>query len=100
MAIKYSNDYATASSGGVVGFTNRGSLLKEYEEAAYSLVVNDVVGPIKTRAGYHIIKLLDKRGEKINTQHLLRFITPTEEDRAQTVVGLYDILEKSNIRIY
>ena len=95
MAIKYSNDYATASSGGVVGFTNRGSLLKEYEEAAYSLVVGEVVGPIKTRAGYHIIKLLDKKGEKINTQHLLRVVTPTEDDRAQTVAAVYDVLEKS-----
>ena len=42
---------------GVVGLTERGTLFPEYEEAAFSSRVGDVVGPVKTSAVYHIIKM-------------------------------------------
>ena len=81
---------------GIVGFTDRGSLFPESEEASYSMDVGDIVGPIKTRAGYHIIKLLDKRGDKIKTQHLLKVVSPTEEDKQETVLHINDIYEKAS----
>ena len=77
----YSQDPNTASSGGYLGFTSRGSLVQEYEEVAYSLSPGDIGGPIKTNFGYHLIKLVDKQGEKISTQHLLRFINFSEKDK-------------------
>ena len=80
-----SDDLASLSTGGVIGFTERGSLFREYEEAAYSMEVGSLSDPIKTIAGHHIIKLLEKRGDKINTQHLLKKITPTEKDREKTI---------------
>ena len=77
----YSQDPNTASSGGYLGFTSRGSLVQEYEEVAYSLSPGELGGPIKTDFGYHLIKLVNKQGEKISTQHLLRTIEFSEKDK-------------------
>jgi len=92
---RHSDDFASISSGGVVGETERGSFLKEYEEAAFSANIGDVVGPIKTNAGFHIIKILDKRGEKITTQHLLKTIQPSVEDKDSIVNDLNSFYEES-----
>ena len=93
---RHSDDSATSQSGGFVGFTERGSLLREYEEAAYSMNIDDVVGPIKTSAGYHLIKLLDKRGDKINTQHLLKIVNPTDQDKSETISSVLSLSEQAS----
>ena len=81
----YSEDLASLPSSGIIGFTERGSLFPEYEAAAYSMQKEELSFPIKTAAGHHLIKLLDRRGNKIKTQHLLRRIVPTEQDRQKTI---------------
>ena len=48
------------------------------------LNVNEISLPIKSQFGYHIIKLLDKRGEKISTQHILKTISFFSEDEIKT----------------
>ena len=68
----YSQDPGSAPTGGYLGFTPRGSLVKEYEEVAYSMDVGEISDPVKSEFGYHLIRLLDKQGEKISTQHILR----------------------------
>jgi len=60
LAKEYSMD-ATASNGGDVGMTPRGSLAPEYEEAAFALPVGGISGVVRTRIGYHIIKVTEKR---------------------------------------
>ena len=92
---RHSDDFASVSSLGVVGYTERGSLFSEYEAAAYSMELGEVVGPIKTQAGHHIIKLLDRRGNKINTQHLLKVVSPTDEDKQTTITHIKEIYNKS-----
>ena len=76
---------SSVPSASVVGFTERGSLYEEYEKAAYSADVGDVVGPVKTSAGAHLIKVLDRKGEKIKTQPLLIVIPASENDKKKTV---------------
>lgn len=92
---KHSDDLASLTSDGVVGFTERGSLFPEYEEAAYSMSVGEISLPVKTFAGHHIIKLLDKRGDKIKTQHLLKRIVPTERDKEKTIESINTIYKNS-----
>ena len=94
---RHSDDFASVSSLGVVGYTERGSLFSEYEEVAYSMDIGMVVGPIKTRAGLHLIKLLDRRGNKINTQHLLKVVSPTDEDKQTTITHIKEIYNKSKL---
>ena len=62
---------------------------------AYSLEPGNVGGPIKTNFGYHLIKLIDKQGEKISTQHLLRTISFSEKDR----VTAYSLIKNISSQI-
>ena len=78
-AKKYSQDPSVSLNEGIME-TTRGDLVKEYEKTAYSLLENDIGGPIKTKYGYHLIKLLNKKGEKIKSQHILLSLYPSEKD--------------------
>ncbi len=61
LAKKYSEDEATKASGGNLGYFTKGVMIKEFEDAAFSLGKDQVSEPVKTTYGYHIIKVLDKR---------------------------------------
>jgi peptidyl-prolyl cis-trans isomerase SurA len=71
LAIMYSEDPGTASSGGELGYLTRGELEKPYADAAFSLTKNTVSKIVESRYGYHIIQLIDKKGDLINTRHIL-----------------------------
>tara|TARA_B100000945_G_scaffold300581_1_gene282559 strand:- start:90 stop:1355 length:1266 start_codon:yes stop_codon:yes gene_type:complete len=92
MAIKHSEDPGTSKTGGYIGFTSRGVLVKEYEKIAYSLKINEISSPTKTPFGYHIIKLIDKKGEKISTQHILIKVKFTDEDKNNIIDSLNNII--------
>ncbi|HCK99006.1 MAG TPA: hypothetical protein DHW42_02710 [Candidatus Marinimicrobia bacterium] len=71
LAQKYSDDIASAKYGGDLGFIARGGFIKEFEEVAFSLDKNEISNVVKTEFGYHIIQLLDRKGENINVRHVL-----------------------------
>ena len=78
-ALTYSQDPSVSLNKGIME-TSRGDLLPEYEKTAYSLSENEIGGPVKTRFGYHRIKLLEKKGEKIKSQHILLALSPSQQD--------------------
>ncbi|MDR1746254.1 MAG: peptidylprolyl isomerase [Tannerella sp.] len=62
LAKQYSADRRTAENGGVLPYFGLGDMVKQFEEAAFALKEpGDVSEPVKTRYGYHIIKLLGKK---------------------------------------
>ena len=71
LANKYSDDPASAAYGGDLGYIARGGFIKEFEEVAFSLQNNEISNVTKTEFGYHIIQLLDRKGENINVRHIL-----------------------------
>lgn len=72
IAALYSDDLLTAKKGGELGFAERGHLkYPEFEAYAYSLKPNEVSPVIKSKQGYHIIQLIERRGEMINLRHIL-----------------------------
>ncbi len=71
LAVLYSEDPGSSRRRGEVGFVGRGQLYPEYEAAAFQLKKGEVSEIIKTQAGYHIIQMLERRGEQINTRHIL-----------------------------
>jgi peptidyl-prolyl cis-trans isomerase SurA len=70
LAILYSQD-ASAKNGGELGFKNRGDLVAEFEGAAFRLKQNEVSDVVETKFGYHLIQLIERRGERINVRHIL-----------------------------
>ena len=63
LAADYSLD-GTAQNGGDLGYFGRGTMVPEFEEAAFNLKVGEISGVVKTDYGYHIIKLTDRKAAK------------------------------------
>lgn len=87
LALLYSEDIESAKRGGELGFMPRTQLVPEYANAAFML--NDptkVSNIVESEYGYHIIQLIEKRGDRINTRHiLLKPKVPAEELKKTTV---------------
>jgi peptidyl-prolyl cis-trans isomerase SurA len=72
LARLYSEDPGSAKKGGELGEFGRGVMYPEFEAASFELEnPNDVSEIIKTKAGYHIIQLIERKGEYINVRHIL-----------------------------
>lgn len=82
-AKKYSQDPGSKSRGGSLGFVRRGSLVKEFEEAAFTLNINEISEPVETIFGYHLIQPLEKQGDKIRVRHILWAPQIQEEDETR-----------------
>jgi peptidyl-prolyl cis-trans isomerase SurA len=91
LAIIYSEDTESAKSGGEIGYLTRGELEKEYADAAFSLTKNTVSKIVETKYGYHIIQLIDRKGEMVNTRHIL--VRPrVKPEQAEMAVSKLDSL--------
>lgn len=93
LAILYSEDESTASKGGEVGFTNRGELDPTFEAAAFKLKEGEVSPVIMSKFGYHIIKLIDRRGEMINVRHILIIPKVATEDLLAAKLSLDSVYQ-------
>lgn len=71
MAILYSEDPGSAKKGGELGFTGRGEFAPEFEATAFNLRDGEISEVIETQFGYHIIQLIEKRGDYVNCRHIL-----------------------------
>ena len=70
-AALYSQDPVTAKKGGELGFFERGTMVPEFETAAFNLKTGDVSPVIETKFGFHLLQLIERRGEQINIRHIL-----------------------------
>ena len=84
LAVMYSEDPGSAVNGGEIGYKTRGELEKEYADAAFSLTKNTVSKIVETKFGFHIIQLIDRKGDLVNSRHILirPKVTPQEAARA------------------
>jgi parvulin-like peptidyl-prolyl isomerase len=64
VAQKESEDEGSKSKGGDLGFFARGAMVPEFETAAFSAKVGELVGPVKSSFGYHLIKVLEKQSKQ------------------------------------
>lgn len=97
LAKKYSDDYS-GKEGGDIGYTKRGTLDPDYERAAFSLDAGDYSKvPVRSRFGYHVIKVTGKKDQEIRTSHILVRLVPESADSARTA-KLVDSLRAVSIK--
>ena len=80
-AQKFSEDPGSKNDGGNLGFVSRGTFVKEFEKAAFTMDKNVISDPIKTQFGYHIIEVLERTGERVLARHILIRSETTEDDK-------------------
>ncbi len=82
LARKYSDD-GSAKDGGNLGWTTRGSFVPEFEGAAFQLEKGQISDVVETEYGFHIIQLIERRVNSINTRHILIRPRITDADLAK-----------------
>ncbi len=101
LAIMYSEDPGSAKNGGELGFMMRGELEKPYADAAFSLTKNTVSKIVESRYGFHIIQLIDRNGEMVNTRHILikPKVKPDQAVKAMTKLdSLANLIRKDSLK--
>ena len=83
LAQKYSEDESNRERGGDLGFFKRGAMVKPFEDAAFAANAGELVGPVQTSFGVHLIKVEEKKTENneesVHASHiLLKFNTSNE----------------------
>jgi peptidyl-prolyl cis-trans isomerase SurA len=92
LARLYSEDTESAKRGGELGFVGKGQLVPEFAEVAFNL--NDpkrVSRIVQTEYGYHIIQLIEKKGERINCRHILLRPRISATDKVKAIERLDSI---------
>jgi peptidyl-prolyl cis-trans isomerase D len=100
IAKKESQDPGSAGQGGDLGFFARGAMVKPFEEAAFAAKKGEIVGPVKSDFGYHVILVTDIKPEKVRS---LAEATPEIEanlKKAKAQAGFPDSVEQLNNIVY
>ncbi|MBR3647278.1 MAG: peptidylprolyl isomerase [Paludibacteraceae bacterium] len=92
LARLYSEDDESAKRGGELGFVGRGQLVQEFAEVAFNLTDPKRVSRIvQTEYGYHIIQLIEKKGDRINCRHILLKPRTSYADKEKAILRLDSI---------
>jgi peptidyl-prolyl cis-trans isomerase SurA len=94
LAVLYSEDPGSAARGGELGFFSRGSMAPEFESAAFNLKnKNDISEVIKTKFGYHLLQLIERKGDFVNVRHILIIPKVSPDDLVAAAAKLDSIAE-------
>jgi len=94
LAVMYSEDRNSAKVGGELGFMGKGELVPEFANVAFAL--NDpkkVSKIVESEFGFHIIQLIEKRGDRINCRHILLKPSISATERNQALLRLDSIAD-------
>lgn len=100
LAIMYSED-ASAKDGGVLDYMGRGSLDPAYAAAAFNLKGDKISNVVKSDFGYHIIQIIDRKGEQIKTRHIIMMpkVTPESMEKAFSQIdSIADFIRKGKLK--
>lgn len=99
MAVLYSEG-PSAKDGGEIGYMGRGQLDPAYAAVAFNLKGDRVSNVVKSAFGYHIIQLIDKKGEKVDTRHILmrpKVSAEAKEEAYNRLDSLANIIRKNEV---
>ncbi len=94
LALMYSED-GSASRRGEIGFSTRAELVPEFANVAFNLTDTKTVSKIvETEYGFHIIQLVEKRGDRINVRHILKRPRVSDDDLLVCINGLDTVADE------
>ena len=94
LARLYSQDPGSAPKGGELGFFARGRMVAEFEAAAFALKPGEVSPIVETEYGFHIIQLIERRGNTINARHILMQPKTSTEDLLRARITLDSLAQE------
>ena len=71
LARLYSQDPGSAREGGDLGFADRSTFVKEFAAMAFKLKANELSPVFETEYGFHVLQVIERRGEQVNVRHIL-----------------------------
>lgn len=80
LAKKYSEDPSAQFNGGEMGYVGRGAMVPAYEATAFRIKEGEISKPFESSFGFHIMQLIDRRGNEYNSRHILISADPSKED--------------------
>ena len=81
LAVLYSEDESSAKNGGELGFVNKADLVTEFATTAFELEENEISEIVETEFGFHVIKLIERKGNTINVRHILLIPKISADDK-------------------
>lgn len=94
LARRNSADSLSAIEGGDLGIASKGTFVKEFEDAVFSLAPGEVSGIVETQFGLHIIKSNEKLGDKVKAQHILIRFPKFESSDFETINFLNELRDQ------
>lgn len=91
LATKYSDDPGSKTQGGDLGSVQRGVFYPEFESVAFAMEDNEISGVVESPVGFHIIQLLERKGNQIHTRHILTMIKSDDESDLRAIEFLTEI---------
>lgn len=91
LAVAYSEDRASAIRGGELGFRSRDELVKAFADVAFGLKEGQVSQIVETEYGFHIIQMIESKGDKVNVRHILMKPQFSSDMTAQAIAKLDSI---------
>ena len=94
LARLYSQDPGSAPKGGELGFFGRGKMVSEFEAAAFALKPGEVSPIVETQYGFHIIQLIERRGNTVNARHILMQPKTSSDDLLRARITLDSLAQE------
>ncbi len=82
-----------SSNGGYYKMNRKTAFVKEFKDVAFSLAEGEISEPFETEFGYHIIQLIEKRGDRVNTRHILLRPKVSEKELTEACARLDSIAD-------
>ena len=93
LARRYSEDPGSAKQGGDLGLVRRGQFVKEFETAVFSLKPDEISGIVETQFGFHLVQLIERRGDAVMARHILIRV-PRSSASDSIAIALLDTLRR------
>lgn len=97
LATKNTDEPGGRQGGGDLGWFGRGMMVPAFEEKVYSMRVGEVSEPFQTQFGYHIVKLVERRGERVQARHILKYLSQSSNGDSLAIDSLNKVMKLVDI---